>query len=43
VEIVEVRENGLYVGRVDNDLDPMRGINYNDLILFSPRHIMDCR
>ena len=43
VEIVEVRENGEYIGRVDNDLDPMWGISYNDFVLFAPRHIMDCQ
>lgn len=42
VQITEVRENGQYVGRVDNDLEPIWGITYNDLVVFEPRHIMDC-
>lgn len=43
VEIVEVREDGQYVGRVDNDLEDYWEINFNDLFLFEPKHIMDAK
>ena len=41
VQIVEVREDGSYVGRIDNDQEDKWGVNYNDLILFQPKHIID--
>jgi hypothetical protein len=41
VQIVEVREDESYVGRIDNDLYEKWGVDFDDLIVFYPRHILD--
>jgi hypothetical protein len=40
VQIVARIDNGNYVGRVDNDLADGWGFNYNDQIVFEPRHVL---
>jgi hypothetical protein len=40
VEVIARIDNGNYVGRVDNDLADVWGINYNDQALFEPRHVL---
>lgn len=40
VEITGRIDNGNYVGRVDNDLEDCWGLNYDDQVLFEPRHVL---
>ena len=40
VQIVARMDNGNYVGRVDNDLADFWGVNYNDHLVFEPRHLL---
>jgi len=40
VQIVARIDNGKYIGRVDNDLADGWGINFNDHIVFEPRHLL---
>jgi hypothetical protein len=40
VEITAKRDDGHYIGRIDNDLEDGWGVNCDDLIVFGPDNVL---